>query len=176
MSIEQVEEERRYRESATSEGKTRVFETPVRALKVPPAVVVGPGTSVAEAVGRMAAAGQGCALVTGPDGRVAGIFTERDLLLRVVAKAKDPARTDVGEVMSRDPECLTTDDTLGYALHLMTVGQYRSVPVVDDDRKPVGVLTQQEGVRALAGLFPTSVFNHPPRSVEQKPPRNQYGG
>jgi CBS domain-containing protein len=78
--------------------------------------------------------------------------------------------------MTKDPECLTLDDTLGYALHKMTVGEYRSVPVVDDEGKAYGVLTQQEGVKALAALFPASVYNQPPRSFEQKPPKNQYGG
>jgi CBS domain-containing protein len=176
MSIEDIEDERRYREAAASEGKQRVFETPVRSLHVRRAVVVRPEESVAEAVKRMVAAGQGCVLVANADGRVAGIFTERDLLLRVVAKGLDPSRSATGTVMTKDPECLTLDDTLGYALHKMTVGEYRSVPVVDEEGKAYGVLTQQEGVKALAALFPASVFNQPPRSFEQKPPRSQYGG
>ncbi|HEX5137138.1 MAG TPA: CBS domain-containing protein [Planctomycetota bacterium] len=176
MSIEDLEEDRRYGEAAGSEGKDKVFATRVRLLNVPRAVVVPRETSVGETAKRMTDARQGCAVVAGPDGRVAGIFTERDLLMRVVAKGLDPARTEVGKVMSADPECLTLDDTLGYALYKMTVGNYRSVPVVDDDGKPTGVLTQHEGVKALASLFPTAVFNQPSRSVEQKPPRHQHGG
>ncbi len=176
MSIEDIEDERRYREASQPQGKRSVFETPVRSLHVRPAVVVKVEESVAATVKVMVAAAQGCVLVAGPDGRVAGIFTERDLLTRVVAKGLDPARTPVKTVMTKDPERLTLDDTLGYALHKMTVGEYRSVPVVDDAGKPVGVLTQQEGVKALAALFPASVINQPPRSFEQKPPQNQYGG
>ncbi len=176
MSIEDIEDERRYREASKSHGKHSVFETPVRSLYVRPAVVVRSDENVAATVRVMVAAAQGCVLVAGPDGRVAGIFTERDLLVRVVAKGLDPARTPVKAVMTKDPERLTLDDTLGYALHKMTVGEYRSVPVVDDGGKPVGVLTQQEGVKALASLFPSSVINQPPRSFEQKPPKNQYGG
>lgn len=176
MSIEDVEEERRYQEAADAEGKHRVFGTPVRSLHVRKAIVVGPTTTVDKTIARMAEAGEGCVLVTSPDGGVLGIFTERDLLMRVVAKGLDPARTEVRVVMSPDPECLAPDDTLGYALHKMTVGHYRHVPVVDDEGKAAGVLTQQDGVKALAALFPVAVFNQPPRSVEQKPPRNQYGG
>jgi len=176
MSIEDLEDERRYREAARPEGREQVFETPVRSLHVPRAIAVAPETSVDDTVKRMVAAEQGCVLVTGPGGRVMGIFTERDLLLRVVAKGLDLVRTRVEAVMTRDPECLTLDDTLGYALYKMTVGHYRSVPVVDDEGGAVGVLTQQEGVKALAALFPGAVYNQPPRSFEQKPPRNQYGG
>jgi CBS domain-containing protein len=176
MSDEDFEDERRYREAAGSEGKAKVFATPVRSLHVRKAVVVKPDETVAEAVKKMETTGQGCVLVAGPDGRVAGIFTERDLLRRVVGKGLDPARTATRAVMTKDPECLTLDDTLGYALHKMTVGEYRSVPVVDDEGRAYGVLTQQEGVKALAALFPASVYNQPPRSFEQKPPKNQYGG
>ncbi|HEY7514776.1 MAG TPA: CBS domain-containing protein [Vicinamibacteria bacterium] len=176
MSIEEHEEERRYREAAREEGRQGLFHASVLSLKPRPAVVVTPEESVAAAVARMVAAGQGCVLVTGDGGRVAGIFTERDLLVRVVAKSLDPARTPIRSVMTPDPECLRLDDTLGYALHKMTVGQYRSVPVADEDGRPVGVLTQQEGVKALASLFPAAVFNQPPRSFEQKPPRHRYGG
>jgi len=176
MSIEDVEEERRYHEAAGAEGKGRVFETPVRSLHVSEAILVEPATTVEKTIARMAEAGQGCVIVAGPDKAVVGIFTERDLLMRVVAKGLDPARTEVRAVMSADPECLAPDDTLGYALHKMTVGHYRHVPVVDDEGKAAGVLTQQDGVKALAALFPVAVFNQPPRSVEQKPPRNQYGG
>jgi len=176
MSIEDLEEERRYGEAAGTGGGQRLLEMPVRSLRMSDPLVVTPDSTVAAAVQRMAGAKQGCVLVAGKDGRIAGIFTERDLLMRVVAKGLDPARTEISKVMSRDPECLALDDTLGYALHKMTVGHYRSVPVVDDARKPVGVLTQQEGVKALASLFPAAVLNQPSRSVEQKPPRNQYGG
>lgn len=176
MGVEDFEDERRYRESLGAEGKARIFETPVRSLHVRKAVLVSPEAPVAEAVAQMVAAWQACVLAVAPDGRLLGIFTERDLLQRVVAKGLDPARTALRSVMTKDPECLTLDDTLGYALHKMTVGEYRSVPVVDEEGKAYGVLTQQEGVKALAALFPGSVFNQPPRSFEQKPPRNQYGG
>lgn len=176
MSIEDLEDERRYQEAGKGSGKGSIFDAPVRSLHVRQAVVVAPETAVAGTVKQMVAAGQGCVLVAGPDGKVLGIFTERDLLRRVVAKCLDPARTPVKTVMTRDPECLTLDDTLGYALHKMTVGEYRSVPVVDDKGRAFGVLTQQEGVKALAALFPSSVFNQPSRSFEQKPPKNQYGG
>jgi hypothetical protein len=50
------------------------------------------------------------------------------------------------------------------------------LPVVDEKGYPVGVLTQLQGVRYLASFFPEAVINQPPRSIEQRPPRNRYGG
>ena len=67
MSIEDLEEERRYREAGASEAKARVFETPVRSLHVPKAVVVKPDETILATVQKMVASGQGCALVAGAD-------------------------------------------------------------------------------------------------------------
>ena len=179
MNIEKEEEERRYKEAAASgEAKTldsRVLSNPVRVLNPRAAVRAQPDETVLAVVERMAAERQGCALVV-KDDRLAGIFTERDLMTRVLARGKDPATLSVGDVMTSDPESLTLDDTLGYALHKMSVGSYRHVPIVDGKGHPVSVITQQEGVRYLVGFFPAEAINNPPRSIEQAPPTKQYGG
>jgi len=68
------------------------------------------------------------------------------------------------------------EDTLGFALHKMSVGGFRHLPVVDDDGAPAGVISQREGVQYLVGFFPQELVNQPPRSIAQRPPRNQFGG
>lgn len=178
MDIERKEEERRYAEAATDEGRgldSRVLHDPVRVLKPRPAVTVAPGDSVADAVGRMAGKRQGCAIVV-EGGKVTGIFTERDAFIRVLAEGRDAKKTKVADVMTPKPEVLRLDDTIGFALHKMAVGQYRNLPLVDASGKPVGVVTQAEGVRYLAGFFPEELINQPPRSFEERPPRHQHGG
>lgn len=61
-----------------------------------------------------------------------GIFTERDLTVRVVAAGKDPATTALAEVMTRDPDTLGPDAAAGEALELMERHRYRHLPVVQD--------------------------------------------
>ena len=78
--------------------------------------------------------------------------------------------------MTADPERLVLGDTLGYALHKMSVGSFRNLPLVDDAGLPAGVVSQQEGVKYLVGFFPAEVIAQPPRSIEQQPPDSQYGG
>jgi CBS domain-containing protein len=178
MAIEEREEERRYEEAGRSKRREldrRLLEDPITVLQPRPAVVVEPTQAVADVAARMADEGQGCVVVVENE-RLAGIFTESDLLKRVVAAGKNPADVTVGDVMTGRPEFAMNEDTLGYALHKMAVGRLRHLPVVDDEGRPIGMLTQREGVRYLAGFFPETLINQPPRSFTQNPPDSREGG
>lgn len=100
--------------------------------------------SVAEAAVAMRDAKVGAIMVlTGP--RLAGIFTERDALYRVLATGKDPKRTTLGEVMTADPTTIESDKPFGHALHLMFERGFRHVPVVADGR-PVGMVSARDAL------------------------------
>jgi CBS domain-containing protein len=79
------------------------------------------------------------------EGRLAGIFTERDALFRVIAEGRDPAKTRVAEVMTANPRTIAPDRPFGHALHLMHEGGFRHVPVVDDGR-PLGVVSARDAL------------------------------
>jgi CBS domain-containing protein len=177
-TIEQDEEERRYQEAAKEERRAlerRLLEDPIRVLQPKTVATVAPDETVAHVVGRLAGAPQGCVVVL-EGGQVAGILTERDVVRRIVAPGRDPAATAVGDVMTPDPEVLYVDDTLGFALHKMSLGGYRHLPVVDAAGRLLGMITQDDGMRYLVGFFPDAVINQPPRSIQQKPPRSRHGG
>ncbi|MDX1643566.1 MAG: CBS domain-containing protein [Thermoanaerobaculia bacterium] len=104
----------------------------VEGLSMGPALVVERDDSVAEAVKRMRRYRHGCALVT--DGEeLVGIFTERDLLTRVIGKGSDPAEVRLGDVMTSDPFTLTPEDPPAFAIHRMVEQGLRHLPVVEDD-------------------------------------------
>ena len=79
------------------------------------------------------------------DGSLAGIFTERDALHRVIAEGRDPATTRVAEVMTANPRTIAPDRPFGHALHLMYEGGFRHVPVVDNGR-PLGVVSARDAL------------------------------
>ena len=68
------------------------------------------------------------------DGRLVGIFTERDVVTRVVKAGRDPDGTLLAKVMTPDPETLAPNDTVRDALDLMQDGHFRHLPVIDGDR------------------------------------------
>jgi len=178
MTDEKREEERRYEESAEEGVKvldSRVLADPVPVLQPRAVVTVQNDVTVADVVARMADKKSGCAVIL--DGKqLAGIFTERDALRRVLAAGLDPAATPITDVMTADPERVAVTDTLGFALHKMSVGSFRHLPLVDAQGLPAGVVTQEEAVRYLVGFFPEEVINQPPRSVHTNPHDSQYGG
>lgn len=126
-----------------------------------PAICVPPSISVRAAIDRMNQNGVGCVLVE-TQGRLTGIFTERDVLTKIVGTAVDLDRTTVDAVMTHNPESLGPEDRVTYAFNKMSVGGFRHIPLVDDDGHPVGVVSMRNVVDFFAELFRIEVLNLPP--------------
>jgi CBS domain-containing protein len=93
----------------------------------------GPDASITECVRLMTASKIG-ALMVMDDGRLIGIFTERDALNKVLAANLDPRNTKVSEVMTKDPYCISPATTVGDAMQLITERRFRHLPVVDNGK------------------------------------------
>ena len=76
--------------------------------------------------------------------KLIGIFTERDLLSRVVAQGYDVETTKISEVMSKDVETARATDSALLCMGRMDHGRYRHMPVVDDQNNLVGMLSQRD--------------------------------
>ncbi|MBI1990960.1 MAG: CBS domain-containing protein [Betaproteobacteria bacterium] len=79
------------------------------------------------------------------DGKLAGIFTERDALFKVTAEGRDAQTTRLSEVMTRTPHTIHPDKPFADALHLMHVNGFRHVPVVEDGR-PIGMVSARDAL------------------------------
>ena len=123
---------------------------------------------VADAIKVMRERKVGCVLVC-EQRRIVGIFTERDLVRRVMAERK-PLTTPMRDCMTSDPVTVHPKESIGNAIKLMQTGGYRHLPVVVDDR-PVGILSVKRIVHYLVEHFPTMVYNLPPHSVPIAPSR-----
>src|SRR5437773_11753857 len=102
-------------------------------------IFAGAEASVAAAAKLMMRHRIGALLVT-KSGRLAGIFTERDALFRVLADGRDPAKTHLSQGMTLNPRTISPDRPLGHALHLMYEGEFRHVPVVENGQ-PLGMVS-----------------------------------
>ncbi len=78
------------------------------------------------------------------NGRLAGIVTDRDIAVRVVASGRDPRQTRIEEVMTRDPESVKADESIDRALEVMESRQVRRIPVIDAGGKLVGIIAQAD--------------------------------
>lgn len=124
-------------------------------------LVVGAKTSLAEAIRRMQEEHRGCALVIEAD-KLTGIFTERDVLMRVAGHALDPERTAVSACMTPDPVTLPADASVAFALHIMVLEGFRHIPVMDEVGKPTAVVSMRDVIEYLSDFFTRDVLNLPP--------------
>jgi CBS domain-containing protein len=103
-----------------------------------------PETTVGKAAQLMAKRNVG-AIVVVEDERLVGIFTERDVVFRVVARGGDPHTTRLAEVMTTAPLTIEPDKTYGHALLIMHENGFRHVPVVENG-KPVGIVSSRNAL------------------------------
>lgn len=150
-----------------------ILTTPIRSLNLGTPILVDIGATVEQAVAAMNEHHTGCVLV-GRDGKLAGIFTERDLLTRVVFRG-DNRRTSVALVMTPEPETLDPSANIAYALNKMSVGGYRHIPIVENDGTPIAVVSIRDLVDFMVELFPTGVINLP-HQPNMSIPRTVDGG
>jgi len=85
----------------------------------------------------------GAVMVVKDNGRLAGIFTERDAVFRVLAEGRDPKTTRLSDVMTAQPQTITPEKPFGHALLMMYESGFRHVPVVEDG-KPVGMVSARD--------------------------------
>ena len=140
------------------EDRIKVVE--VLALGIDPPVIADDSTSLRGILQEMRNRRASCALLTRED-RLAGVFTERDVVNRV---AGVPGVLDgpVAEVMTSDPEHIRRGDRLSTAVRLMRRRGFRHVPVVDDDGRILGCIRHEDVVGYLAEVYPAEILNLPP--------------
>lgn len=117
----------------------------LRAFDKQALVTIDDSATVQQAVKTMAEKSIGAILIV-EQGKVAGIFTERDLMTKVVAKDLDPSATPIADVMTRSPKTVKGNDAAIDSLELMAAGGFRHLPVVDEDEKPIGMVSQRDFV------------------------------
>jgi len=113
--------------------------------KAPP-LTCSPDATVYEAVTQMAEKNFGSIFITDPEDRVLGVMTERDIFRRVIGESRDPKTTPVSEVMTTEVRLANKDDQVLEWLQVMSNERFRRLPIVDEDRRLVSVMSQGDFV------------------------------
>ena len=122
-----------------------MYDQSVKSVMKPRTLVqVGPQTVVTEAARLMAKKSVGAVVVVEAD-RLVGIFTERDIAYRVVAKGLDARTTPIADVMTAAPDTIESDQPFGSALLRMHEKGFRHLPVVQDG-KVVGIVSARSAM------------------------------
>ena len=114
---------------------------------------------------------RGAALVV-EAGKLVGIFTERDVLMKVAGQPIDLTQSEINTFMTRDPVTLPADSTVAFALNRMVLEGFRHIPLMDDEDRPVAVISMRNVIEYLSEYFNRETMNLPPdpriRSINAK--------
>ena len=160
------------REPALRVLDQRMIREPIRYLAPRPPLCLAPADSVRDAIRTMREHRIGCVLVVEAE-RLVGIITERDLLLKL--DRADVARP-IRDFMTPDPEVLKATDPIVYALNKMSVGGFRHVPLVDEEHRPVGIVSVKDIVDYIVDFFPNDVLTLPPDAARRDTWHGRDGG
>lgn len=110
-------------------------------------LLVTPEVTVRDAAAMMAASNVGAVLVINDQQQrqLIGIFTERDVVFRIVGPGLDPANATVGAFMTASPHSISQEETYGYALLMMYENHFRHMPVIADG-VPVGIVSSRNAL------------------------------
>ncbi len=138
-------------------------QEPVRSVGYRPTVSVGPEATIGQAIERMQARRVGCLLILDESDGLVGIFTERDVLRKVVAVDATLGLDDsVGVAMTRDPVTVRTDEKLAVLFGRMFKGGFRHIPALCPEGLLLGTVSIKRVVSFLADQFPETIYNLPP--------------
>ena len=123
-------------------------------------LIVELGTCLENVLENMQKTNNNCVLTLSNE-RLNGILTERDILLKVTGKGYDLQLTTIDEFITPNPEYVSPEDPLAYALNKMYVGGFRNVPVVNDEMYPIGIISISDIISTIADYFHNEIINLP---------------
>ncbi len=176
---EEVQEELNIIEEREKESEPNIelalsINEPIEKMLYRDPVLVSKETKVADAISLFNEKDVGCVLVVeNKTGKLIGIFTERDVIRKIVHKGYD-VNEPIEKFMTKHPDALKLSDPIAYALNRMAAGGYRHVPLVDGNRVPVGFLSIRDVVDHLADYYSNKILNLPPSTHARQ--RTPEGG
>jgi|SRR5918911_1198863 CBS domain-containing protein len=161
MSVEQSAEQRDVPQTPEekTDGLRRVRRDSINLMETGDYVCLQPNAPLSEAIERMKEDEGGCAIIC-EGGRVVGIFTERDLLTKVIGEQVE-MNSPVSLWMTPTVETMPPDGTIGDAVRVMNEKGYRNIPVVRDGQL-VGSVSVFDVITYLAESYPKETMNLPP--------------
>ncbi len=132
----------------------KTLSLPISILNLNQPCTVAMGTPVSEVIDLMQKGGFGCVLIVDEQEQLAGIITERDLLVHIDEVRVQPDKVQVDDIMTPSPESLRPNDSMAFALNLMHLGHFRHIPLL------VGESAEDEGVYPASVISSKDIANY----------------
>lgn len=132
----------------------QTLSLPISILNLNQPCTVEMGTPILEVIDLMQKGRFGCVLVVDEQEQLAGIITERDLLVHITEVRAQPDTVRVDDIMTPSPESLRPTDSVAFALNLMHLGHFRHIPLL------VGDSDEDEGVYPASVVSSKDIANY----------------
>ena len=132
----------------------QTLSLPISILNLNQPCTVAMGTPVSEVIDLMQKGRFGCVLIVDEQEQLAGIITERDLLVHINEVRAQPDKVQVDDIMTPSPESLRPNDSMAFALNLMHLGHFRHIPLL------VGESDEDEGVYPASVISSKDIANY----------------
>jgi len=136
------------------------IDSPISDFDLREPLIIELGTCLENVLENMQKTNNNCVLTLSNE-RLNGILTERDILLKVTGKGYDLQLTTIDEFITPNPEYVSPENPLAYALNKMYVGGFRNVPVVNDEMYPIGIISISDVISIIADYFHNEIINLP---------------
>ena len=177
MTSDYIEEELKIMEEISEKGKAAIsaaidIEDPIKILDLDIILLLNENNTIHDAVKFMQEKNIGCILLVDEKNVPSGIFTERDLLRKVIGFDLDIKTTKIKEYMTPNPQMLDENDPIAFALNKMSDGSFRHIPITSNGNVKY-MLSVRDIVDQISQTFRQQVMNLPPDLKQQT---TQYGG
>ena len=132
----------------------QTLSLPISILNLNQPCTVAMGTPVSEVIDLMQKGRFGCVLIVDEQEQLAGIITERDLLVHIDEVRAQPDKVQVDDIMTPSPESLRPNDSMAFALNLMHLGHFRHIPLL------IGESDEDEGVYPASVISSKDIANY----------------
>ena len=136
----------------------------ISSIGIKKAILKDEDASLQSAIESMQSSHSSCILIIN-DNKIIGIFTERDVITKVVAKNLDLENEKICNYMTNNPETLHSDDSIAFALNKMTSGGFRHIPIVNTKSKEIYVISMQDIINSIGDFYFDDIVNLPPKPL-----------
>lgn len=168
MSKDELQEELNIIEEREKEPEVNLefalsIHEPIEKINYRDPVIVVKNAKIIDVINLFNEKNVGCVLVIDENTKkLIGIFTERDVIRKLVNKGLDLNKETIEKYITKNPDALFLNDPISFALNRMAAGGYRHVPLIDEKHKPVGFLSIRDIVDHLADFYSSEILNLPP--------------
>ena len=128
------------------------------------AVLINEDASIGAVIKSMQTADSSCIIII-KNNKISGIFTERDIVTKIVAKNVDYKNEKICDYMTNNPEILQSDDSIAFALNKMIDGGFRHVPIVHSISKDLYIISMQDIINSIGDYYFSDILNLPPKPL-----------